>query len=395
VTRCLLVILISFSAFSRASAGESTQIFFGTLVAFETGAGLAAGGEPPPGSPAAEPQPIPAPDLEAFCRGKELCFLDQYYLPAGDEKVLPQFLIEMYQAFIGYGELLSKDEKSAVEKGLAGLNETELGRATCRGAAGGSCALEALAAKGIVVKAKNLGTEDAAHTLMWGGKVLVVINRNPKFANRKPLDLGVTLGHELSHAEDYKKLKLALTESYRADTELKAYLSALVVYTELKLRHPSKIKNPEFDFLIEVWDWKENKGPYPGDFYAYDKNGDKIKYRAEDFLRLYIEPARDGLAAIRNAVASYFYVAENLQWDFPKDDATHWELLKITLRRGGEYGKWRREGVPLAPLPGTGSPAPANPGGGWWHPGGGGDGTETGTGTGYPFNPNPHFQPWQ
>jgi hypothetical protein len=293
---------------------------------------------------------------------------------------------------------LSKDEKTVVEKGLAGLNETELGRAICSGVAGGNCTLETMAAKKIVVKAKNLGTEDAAQTLMWGGKVLVVINRNTKYSNRKPLDMGVTLGHELSHVEDYKKLKLALTDSYRADTELKAYLSALAIYNELKLRRPSKVKNPEFDFLIEVWDWKENKGPYPGDFYAYDDNGNKIKYKAEDFLRLYIEPARDGLAALRNAVANYFYDTENLQWSFPKEDATHWALLQITLRRSGEYGKWRRSGAPLAPLPGTGSPAPANPGGGGWHPGGGGDGgigTGTGTGNGYPFDPSPHFQPWQ
>lgn len=327
------------------------------------------------------------PDLRQICLGKELCLLDEYFQHLPSDKGMPQFFQDIYESFSNYAKPLNQDEKVMVEKGLSFLNQTELGKAICQGLVGGQCGIAALEAKGVVIQAGILGDNMSSQTLMWGGKVLVVISREPQYANKKALDWGTTLGHEMSHAEDYKKFRRGLKEAYRADTELKAYLSDLAVYNDLKLRYPRKIKDPVRDFLIEVWDWKENGGPYPKDFYI---DGEKMS--AKEFLGKYIEPANDGVSAIRNAVANYFYRHQTLQWNLLADDVMHSELLRITLKRGIEYDKWRKK-----VLAGQYPPHDAPQGGsspGWWHPGSGGE-EDGGTGNGYPFNPNPHFQPWQ
>ncbi|MDO8804505.1 MAG: hypothetical protein Q7R35_08735 [Elusimicrobiota bacterium] len=331
-------------------------------------------------------------DIDALCYGKGLCVL----APAVDQQLrIPQFAIDFMQNFNDYGTPLNIKETEIIEKALADLNDTALGKKICKNLEGGNCSIESLANKGIKIQTRAVIEKDfAAKTLIYAGKILIVTNRQPEFSGRNPLFWASVLGHELSHAEDYKIFKHGLDE-LGPDTETKAYLSQLAIYNELKARYPHETNDSVMNFLLEVWAWKENGGPYPKDFY----DNDGIFQPAIKFINDHVNPSRKGTDAIRNMAVKYYYKEYQSNPVPVVLNVQYYEFIKNLEMRGIEYNKWRINNPGLANLTAQPIQQPLDDnnnggdhhGGGEGYPGGG---SHPGVGGGgQPGIPNPQFPP--
>ena len=341
---------------------------------------------------------MPPLDIDVLCYGKGFCVLMP---PEDNQNKMPLFALDFMQRFTDYGTPLTTNEKQKTEQALVILSNTAFGQKICKNLTGGNCTIESLAGKGIVLQTRAImETDYRAKTLVYGGKVLIVTNRQPQWANQNPIFWAQIIGHELSHAEDCKIFKRGL-DKLNLDTETKAYLSELAVYNELKARYPRETNDPVMNFLIEVWAWKENGGPYPKDF----KYTNGRPQSAKEFIDRIINPSRKGTDAIRNVTAKYFY-NENLPYPVPVIlNIQYYEFIKNLELRGVEYNKWRINNPGLATPGSQPSQQPQQPqqptgnnngdgnGGGQPDDGDGGGGGSGGGGQ--PFIPNPHFQDYQ
>ncbi|HBE89114.1 MAG TPA: hypothetical protein DDW67_08255 [Elusimicrobia bacterium] len=335
--------------------------------------------------------PLPAPanvsnrpgiDLEEICRGKDLCFLDNYINQLQDRADIQthiQWIIQdLYESFHNYAQDLNPEEERTIGDALSALRGTTAGTRLCVNLGAAECSIKSLTEKKILIKAKNLPGEEDAKTLVYAGKVLVVINRK---SDLKSLNWAHILGHELSHAEDYKKFKRALTDTYRLSTETKAHLTQLHVYNELKGKFPSAINRPALNFLIQFWNWKENGGKYPGNFMGPD--GGIVS--AEKLINA-IGPVNRGVEGVRGMVLNYFYIDLPMNTTLSVNDPLQWEMLRGTVILGYNYNYWRSKNPGLA--------NPATSSGSYDHGSGNGPAPSPDPGpvSPWPFNPNPHFQ---
>lgn len=340
--------------------------------------------------------PILLSDISILCRGKSLCILDTY---AEQYRGTPGAVKGLKNAFDNYGRPLGALEAEKAEKSLANLNSTYFGKQLCNKLTGGPCSLKSLDINGISLKTTPIVEKDLTTEIKClDGKVLILLNSQPDFSNQNSYFWAEVLGHELSHAEDCKLLKGDLA-ILRLQSETKAYLTSLAVYNELKARYPDFINNTVLNFLVEVWNWKENNGPYPKDFKW--KNG--TIQSAKEFIERVINPSRDGIEAIRRITAEHYYPELSSSPVPVVLNVQYYEFLRNTGILAIEYNKWRINNPGLAnhgvanpgnqpfPQPGTGNGSGENNSDGeGWHPGGGGN---PGGGGIQPGVPNPHFPP--
>ena len=302
-------------------------------------------------------QSLPGPhiDFDAYCRGRELCFLDTYMEELQGGTRMPGFIQDFYESFSNYGSPLNPGEEATIRGAVSGLNNTIRGRAICANlASSGRCDLEALAVGKIKFRAKVLDSGRYAETRIYAGEILVVINRARNLNNNSIVWID-TVGHELSHAEDYKKFKRDLIKKGGVNTEVKAYLTQLEIYNEIKGRDPRKLDKEVFDFMIQLWAWKENGGARPTTGF---KDGKGRYISAEDAIRNFVGNARGGTSAIRNMVQNCFYASENLMNGDMSDLLVRELALTIQLH-ASEYNSWRKNNPSLA-TPGNQPVTPPN-----------------------------------
>jgi len=319
-------------------------------------------------------------DIDKLCQGKSLCFLDSY-VPAKYyiEKWSAQ---DIFESLLDSSNPLNLEEKTKIKDALIYLSRYPFGESMCKGITGGECTIETLENKGVYVKAKVMAIDRPVETILRGGKILIILNRQPKFSLENSIYWATYLGHELSHAEDYKRHGKALTEIYRADTETKAVLSQMYVYNQIKPFYPGSVEFPVMDFMIRYWAWKENGGAKPPDFYNYSS-----PWTADRFSSEYLEDASSGVMAIRNVTVNLYYTDE-LTGVYPNpNDKIHLDLFKSINAIATEYTKWRNDNPDYAFPVFIHEIKPQNSGtngGGGGGPGGGYNPT---------INPHPGFTP--
>lgn len=381
------VLLLLSCALPPVSSGSPTFNLEELSAVFDRGGpALSVAGFVPP-APASVPSPAHVRggsriDIDAYCRGKGVCFLDAYAEELRQDTRLPDFIQDFYESFGNYASPLNLNEERAVRQAVLELNKTARGRAICANLTSFErCDVDSLAARKIKFQAKLLHNGTVAQTLIYAGEILVVVNRAGSFNNSASwID---TVGHELSHAEDYKKFKRDLKRKGGIYTEVKAWLTQLEIYNEVKGRDPHRLDKGELNFLIQLWAWKENGGPRPTAEFK-DRKGQLVS--AELAIKMFVGDAHSGTAAIRNMVRNYFYVNEQFV-DGELTDLVVRELSWTIHVHGKEYNNWRNENPALASPVIYYTPPTVDDGAD-----GGSGGTGGGTG-GPNWTPNPQFQP--
>ncbi len=322
----------------------------------------------------------------------------------GDKKFYtPQEIAAMIKE--DYGDDPSEKEKKQIRKALEILQTTKFGTEMCKAVAY-ECTIESLEKAGIRLRVKEIsfGQNQTANGVVpppldYAGRTFIGLGKNIVSKGYSE-DLALTLLHEMSHVQDLRKNKTGTLMKALYATEEKALINELSAYDEISRK--SGFRNDLFSFLIEVWAWKNESGPYPKHrslTLPLGPKGEVKTVTTADMLNNYM-PGISFLSSLERLVYLLWHSAY-------KDPKVKDELVRAiktaAWERSEAYKAWRKNPVVPAPPAVTPPPTtvtpPANPpkppkppkppqddDDGGYQGGGGGSGGN--------FNPgpyNPHF----
>lgn len=245
------------------------------------------------------------------------------------------------QALDKYARLPDAAQQQAIDEALSLLYGTDTGFSLCYSLAT-QCTSRSLSKMNVEIRVKtDLAVGAAGQPLQpayaIGNKKLVILTP-AMFTGKETAacNMAAAIAHQLSHAQDVVRTAGNL-EKIAMVTEEKAFLSELMVYTQLYHLDRGQIEDPLMNFMLGFWHYKEHGGPLPKDFNYKGKS-----YSAAGFIQTYLEPARSGKEGVINLTRTFFYPELNSPSSLTPVEM---ELEKALEKRLGllaeEYSYWR------------------------------------------------------
>ncbi len=292
-----------------------------------------------------------------------------YLLLAGQEEgrkskfYTPQEIVAMIRE--DYGDDPSEADKKQIDKALAILQSTKLGAGMCNGVAYG-CTRESLEKAGIRLRVKEIafGANQSASGIVpppikYAGRTFIGLGKSSVSDTASSQKLALTLLHEMSHVGDLRRNKLGTMEKALYASEGKAFMYEIAGYDEIRRKHPG-FSDSFYDFLVEVWAWKNESGPYPRNqpfTLPLGPGGTPLVVSSGGLLKDYMP----GLSFWDSMERLVYVLWHSAYGDPPVND----ELVKAIREAAREisvyYKSWRQNPSGAAPTVDAHTPKPTNP----------------------------------
>jgi len=303
-----------------------------------------------------------------------------------------------------YGNTPSEEDKKQIEKALAVLQNTKFGADMCKAVAY-RCDIESLEKAGIRLRVKEIvyGSNQSASgavppPIYYAGRTFIGLGKNDVSSAASPKRLALTILHEMSHVEDLRKNKRGTMAKAMYASDEKALMNEIAGYDEISRKYPG-FSDSFCGFLVEVWAWKNESGPYPKhQFFTLPlgPGGMPMAVSSGDLLKNYMP----GLS-FWNSMQRLVYALWHGAYGDPKvDDELVKAIRRAAWEKSASYKGWRQNPAETAPTVAAPAPTPTPPAPKPPKPptphdtDDGGSGSSGGSGSGGGFNPgtyDPHF----
>jgi len=294
-----------------------------------------------------------------------------------------------------YGDEPTQEDKNQIARAMALLQTTNAGTEMCKSIAY-NCSIESLEKAGIRIRVKDIPLNVSQYAsgislapIRYAGRTFLGLGKSTVQTTSSTHLLALALLHEMSHIEDLRKNQTNGTLAKAAyASEEKALMNEIAGYDEI-VRKQTGFSNDFYEFLVEVWAWKDEEGAYPKDRYFYLPVGPKGEYlsiSAHTLLKNYM-PGLSFWDSIQKLVRTLWYSS----YKNPKEDKKLIEAIRRSAwKRSVVYRNWRKDPYGHSSTPPPQTPETPNDDTGEGDNGGAG-GNTGGSGQFNPGQYNPNF----